>query len=893
MHERVRDLVARALDLQGADRDAFLRRECGADHSLEHAVRTLLQFEHDIPGILTAGGAFGSMSETRPSDEVPPAAAGSGDASSLSLPGYRVTQRLGAGGMGVVFEAEQLNPRRPVALKVIRGGSYVTDHVVRLFQREAQALARLRHPSIAAIYESGRTTDGQHFFAMELIQGQDLSTFVRDLPLSGPGARQNLETLLRIFLRIADAISYAHQRGVLHRDLKPSNIMVSRPSDSGRASGDASSHPELEVKILDFGLARITEHDVGLETMVTTPGQVQGTLPYMSPEQARGDSEAIDTRSDVYSLGVILHELLTGDLPIDVSDAPIHEAIRRICETEPARAGKDSREVDSDLKTIVLKSLEKDPNRRYHSVGAMADDVERYLADQPILARAPSTFYQIRKLVKRNRLPATFAGTVVLFLIGFAITMGVLRGRADAARGEAEAVVTFLSDMLGAVNPDESGRDVTVREVLDEAAGKVGAGFADEPLVEAQIRFAMGRSYRGLGEFDAAEEQFRTAVAIRRDQLGENDRETLSASNSLGWTYQKQGRYEQAASVLGETLEQQRRVLGSDDPATLDTMNNLAGVFSAAGEHDKAAGLFGDVLEARRRIQGPEHPKTLAARNNLASARFDQRKYEEAEELYRDTLETLQRVLGPEHPTSLTAMVGLANSCQTLGRQAESDSLTLAVLETRRRVLGDEHPDTLASENQLAVSYARQRRYPESAGLFRQVIEAKRSRLGSEHPETLFSMADLALLYVRMGKLAESEALGRECVGVMERVLGEEHPRTSGAMENLAVVCSLEGRQRDSEALHRRVLDARRHVLGEDHPQTNQTRCNLACATAMQGRGDEAVALLRDALDNGYRDPDVWIAQDSDLASLHGNPEFEAIVAELRRRNDGGKAPAE
>ncbi|MDX1387801.1 MAG: serine/threonine-protein kinase, partial [Acidobacteriota bacterium] len=427
---------------------------------------------------------------------------GRGDAAQplpASIGRYRIVSVLGRGGMGIVYEAEQSRPHRPVALKVILGGSYVDDLHIRLFEREVETLARLKHPNIATIYEAGRTEEGQHFFAMELVRGTTLDRFVVENDLT---RRDRLE----LFGTICAAINHAHQRGVIHRDLKPSNILV-----------DADGQP----KVLDFGLARITDWDLNATTMLTRPGNIVGTLTHMSPEQARGDVDAIDVRSDVYALGVILYQLMTDKLPVEWDQRSLPAGITAILERDPPKPSTIDRRLRGDLDTIIMKTLEKDPPRRYQSAAALGDDVERYLTHQPILARPAGTFYQFRKLVARHKLPFALLAAILVIAIGF----GVWTRALYLAEREQHAVATdnletatfvsdFMIDMFDVSDPDarRSG-EITARELLENAADKIDEQEG-RPEVQIDLMLTMGRVYRRLGDYDRALALFEDARRV-------------------------------------------------------------------------------------------------------------------------------------------------------------------------------------------------------------------------------------------------------------------------------------------------------------------------------------------------------------------------------------------
>ena len=447
-----------------------------------------------------------------------------------------------------------------------------------MFQREADSLARLKHPGIVGIYENGQTSDGRHFFAMELIRGKELNVALASDASSL--SREELRRRLKVFVEICDAVNYAHQRGVIHRDLKPSNILV---TEEGRA------------KVLDFGIARIVDTDGG--TMLTQKGAIQGTLAYMSPEQTRGLPDEIDLRTDVYSLGVILYELISGRRPYDVKGTVV-QAIRSINEDAPPSLREHAtiqRFAGGDLETIVQTALAKSPDERYESAAALRDDIERAGADQPILARPPSTMYQLQKLVRRNKMPVAFASLLVVTLIGFDIAMSILFTRAETARrgaeiarSESEEVTTFMVDLLAAVEPDEKERDVTVREVLDEGSRSMDGRFEEQPAVRGRLLHTMGDVYTALGLFEDALPLAERAVATREVTFGPDSTDVAASLRSQGYVLAEMGNYQAALPLYERALRIQEAAHGSDSVELVLTLRNLGSAFTKLSDFDAA-----------------------------------------------------------------------------------------------------------------------------------------------------------------------------------------------------------------------------------------------------------------------------------------------------------------
>jgi tetratricopeptide (TPR) repeat protein len=845
---------------------------------------------------------------------------------------YRILRKLGEGGMGIVYEAEQQHPRRLVALKVIRGGAHVDETRLKMFHREAQTLGRLKHPSIAAIYESGDTEDGQHFFAMELVNGATLSEWLRRRDSEAGLSSKEMRSRLELFRKICDAVAYAHQRGVVHRDLKPSNILVTRESRGTTGSSGAGAP---DIKILDFGLARITDSDVALTSVASRFGKIQGTLPYMSPEQFEGNPYEIDLRTDVYSLGVVLYEMLTGQLPHDVSRAVVHDAARVICEKPPkplSSTWSGARKPDRDLDTITMKALEKDPTRRYQTVSALADDVERYLTDQPITARPPSAIYQLRKMVARHRLGFGFAGSLVFLLAALAISMTVQatlvaaeRDRANHEAATAAQVSEFLVDLFKVANPNEiRGNSVTARELLDRGADRIRQELRGQPLVQARMMVTVGNVYQMLGLYAQARPLLEQSLEIRRELLPEDHPEIAQSLTALGGLHRFTGDYPKAVELYEKALSLRQTVLGPDHPDVATSLSNLAVAHWSMGHYDESRQLQERALRIREAKLGPDDILVAHSLNNLSLLLKDQGEYDEALSLVRRALEIKKKVLGAEHPDVARTLNNLAVLLRKKGDYAATRPMLEEALAVRERALGPEHPDVAQSLNNLANLLQMTGDYEAARPLYARSLAIREKVLGPDHVDVSQTLNNLAVLLVSTGEYAKARRYYERALAIREKTLGPDHTRVAQTLGNLGNLLRREGDDDGSLPLYRRAAEIYEKALGPDHLEVGLILQPIAIVYFTEGKAEEsrefheravrifestvgpdhpevlfsqaayhaaigaqtdALDYLRRAVDAGYASP--WLTRDPDLESLHGLPEFQKIVARLERKTAG------
>ncbi len=792
---KAENIFQQAVDLPLDARGALLDQSCQSDPELRRYVEALLA-HHD--------SGMGEFLET-------PVFASRGGEALSAIPDqigrYRILSVLGQGGMGVVYLAEQDVPRRTVALKTIHGG-LLSAAARRRFENETAVLSRLQHPSIAQIYEAG-TIDGEAgvmpFFAMEFVDGQPLTDYAR---------RNALDTRerLALLIQLCAAVQYAHQRGVIHRDLKPVNILVDR-------SG--------QVKVLDFGVARATDSDVYATTLQTGVGQLIGTIAYMSPEQVCGDPRELDTRSDVYSLGVVSYELLADRAPYDLSRTAIPEAIGIIRDVDPPPLGSVHRACRGDVETIVLKALEKDRNRRYASAGELAADLQRYLTNQTILARPASTIYHLRKLAARHKGVAASVALLFVVLVGFSAWMSLLYARADRLRlaadrqaHRARQTQLFLEKMLSSIDPKVAmGKDTSLlRGILAEAAGKVGTDLAGQPEAQADIRATIGAAYLSVGLAAEAESQLRSALALRREALGERHEAVAATLRLLAECAAEQGDRQRAEDLARQALALRRQILGDDDPRVAEALRTLAWILSELhGDHSQAAALLRESLEITERTAGREAPAYAEGLHRLAVVLWRWQRHGEAEVAARETLALKRRLFGDDHPSVATAVDLLGQVLTSRKDLAAAEPLIRESIEMHRRLYGEMHPVFVTSLNSLSELLVARGDYEAAEPMARRCLDLIRQLRGEDSHETAMAWLNLAALLDKKGNYEEAEELYRVADERFRRVFPADHPYVHSPLTRLAELLDNTGQHESAEPLWRRLVTETRQAFPPSH----------------------------------------------------------------------------
>jgi serine/threonine protein kinase/Tfp pilus assembly protein PilF len=702
---------------------------------------------------------------------------------------YKLLRTLGEGGMGIVYLAEQQGSiRRRVALKVIKPGMD-SKRVIARFEAERQALALLDHLNIANVYDAGTTEAGRPYFVMEYVKGLSITEYCDHHKLT-------IVERLRLFQQVCHAVHHAHQKGIIHRDIKPSNILVSTQDD------------KAVPKIIDFGVAKAISRPLTERTLLTEDSQLLGTPEYMSPEQADMAGEDIDTRSDIYSLGVLLYVLLTGALPFDsdtLRTGGIEHIRRVIRETDPktpstrlTRLGEEARKVAESRRTevatlakclhrelewIPLKAMRKERAERYRSASELSDDIENYLKGAPLMAGPPTAGYRLRKFLLRHKALITgIAAVMAVSVIGTIVSVTFALGQARA-RSELQVITNFLTNDILASVGEVKGREATVADILGAASKSLEGRFKNQPKVEADICWRLSKIYRSLGDHRAAIPYLERSYQLRREQFGEDINPTTYTKNYLAIAYSSVGRYSEAERLFGELIEASNP---KDNRALPSYRCNLACVYIEQGRYEEAEKLLRKTLESDDwdRDFWPESERIAQYGSYLAEIYRKQGRYNEAERMYLKALEN-KSVRNPAGCTVCT-LNGLGQLLLAQGRYNEAEEQFKKGIEFGNHELpGKDNPLTLQNVNSLAVLYTKQKKYEEAERLFDEVLEARKRKLGDNHPETLESKNDLAVLYKEQAKYQEAEKLLLEAIEGRRLKLGDTHPHTLQSLNNL------------------------------------------------------------------------------------------------------------
>jgi serine/threonine protein kinase len=869
-----RELFLAALELDPAQRATYLDAACGTDLSLRLRLDGLLQSHAE------AGNFLDKPAQERP-DDYPTMDADPGTADLKTCVGpYKLLQEIGAGGMGTVFLAEQQQPiRRSVAVKVIKPGMD-SQQVIARFEAERQALALMEHPNIAHVLEAGSTEAGRPYFVMELVKGVPITAYCDEQRLT---PRQRLE----LFVPVCQAVQHAHQKGVIHRDLKPSNVLVAEYDD------------RAVPKIIDFGIAKAVAERLTERTLVTGFGHLVGTLEYMSPEQAKFNALDIDTRSDIYALGVLLYELLTGSPPFDrkrLRDTPLDESLRIIREEEPPRPSTHLRKDEGgrmkdeskttkpkrwhrrwpfssfilhpssfqELDWIVMKALDKERARRYQTADSLARDLQHYLDDEPVVAGPPSTRYRFGKLVRRHRRWLAAASAFVLFLIvatAVSVSLAVWAMFAEKEtcreRDNAVAAQQLADQRLG---------EAIAARTKEVAANKQAE--QEKQIAQAVLSFLLQKLLRQADPEWQADALLQAGGTATHAKVNPTIRELLDRAAqevtpdkierrfpkqpqvqapvlvTIGNAYMGVGEYGQAVVHLQRAYHLREQQLGPDHLLTLSTLDNLAAARAQAGQRAEAIRLFEQLRDQLVAQFGAGHLYTLTALTSLGSTYYQTGKRAEAIRLFEQVRDQQVAQLGLAHRSTLNTLHLLAMAYTENGKLAEAIRLFEQVREQRVAQLGADHPDTLATLHHLAAAYRQSGKLAVAIQLFEKVRAQRITQLGADHPHTLQTLRQLAMAYWKSGKRTEAIRLHEHVRDKQVAQFGANHPDTLATLEVLALVYQAHGKLEQAIRLFEQVREQRVAQLGADHPDTLSTLTKFAVASFLAGKRAEAIRLF-------------------------------------------------
>lgn len=840
-------------------RSSYLDEVCGADDKLRGRVEAALREQTEIhdPSATAAFGQSSGIDSTIAHESTATQGTSNVGIGAVIAQRYRLIRAIGEGGMGTVFLAVQSKPvKRQVALKLIRTGMDSRSVLAR-FDAERQALALMDHPNIARVYDGGTTASGQPFFVMELVNGVPLTDYC-------DRARLSIEARLDLFVQVCNAVQHAHQKGIIHRDLKPGNVLVT----------EVDGRPVC--KVIDFGVAKATEQRLTDMSLVDT-GLIVGTPAYMSPEQADPSSMDIDTRTDVYSLGIMLYELLTGTPPIDSQQfkrGAVLEMLRMVREVEPPKPSTrlskaealpniaSNRNIDpskltqllkGELDWVVMKALEKDRTRRYETANGLANDVQRYLANEVVEARPPSGSYRIKKFVQRNKGQVIAASFVVLALILGIIGTAWQAVAAENARAN-EAVARKAAEVneekaVKAANEERLAKEQTLKRLrqIEKSNEVLGAVFEDFDITEIR---------NGTEPIEAvlAKKLVKAGEQLDGEAVGD-PKVVADLQARLGHSLKGLGFHEEAKVLLEEASNLQRKELGLEAESTIRTLRDLASNYKALGELEASQDLFASILSSLSKSLGDSHQDTLAVQGELALVHIEMGQFTKAIELLETNLDKTIAVFGQEDEQAVACMDNLALAYLKVKRIDDAVPLLVKVHDRTREIYGPEHVKTIGKMLNLAAGYRQQERFEEAQQLYEKARELSQMHLGAEHPLTLTSLNSLAVFYQATGQVELAIPLMEEAIVRLKAKRGDTHPETLVAMNNLAGTYWTIGDLKKSIPLFESVLKVQEPKLGRDNPQTQATISNLGVNYKDAGRFSDAIPLLEECYAASIENP--------------------------------------
>lgn len=889
MWERLKTIVGEIAELPHDEREAALRRACGDDTELFEEANSLLQS-------LDAAGEFLDQ----------PAAghqASDGHLSGRRIGAYVVEDLLATGGMGAVYRAKHERTGQTVALKVLRV-ALAGDDWTRRFEHEVQILGKLRHPAIAQIHDAGvmdadASPGGERlpYFVMEYVDGQALTGYAGTHALT---TRQRIDLLIRV----CEGVHHAHQRGVIHRDLKPDNVLVTE-----------SGHP----KVLDFGVARMKSADDVDGTVMTRAGQLIGTLAYMSPEQVSGDPDDVGTGADVYALGVILFELLSGQRPLALGSLPIPKAVRVLTEEEPRRLSSVDRRFAGDLETITSKALEKDVQRRYASASELAADLRRFLQNEAILARPATAMYQLRKFAYRHRglvvgvslaFVALIAGLITTTLYMFEARRQTTIAndataeaskeahKARSAEADAAEFADFLEDMFESADLEVSGRSMTVVQLLDSNVARIESAFAEKPHLRARLFSAIGWDYFSLGEYEKAETYQRRALALRKETAGDESEEAIAESNRLSNTLIWKDRLEEADESTRRTLASARRNLGADHAETRIAQRYRAELLHAQKKLSEAEAAYRALLEDLEGKASPDGNLVLGVTNSLANLLFERGDLAAAETLYRRVYDAHCRNRGKKHTKSLVILTNIAHVLAEREKHDEAIAIYDDLLATGTGVWGPDHAKLWDVKVNYASLLHSVGRYDDARAINEAAYAHCLSQHGPKHADTVTVLNNLCVNLMRLERFGEAADKARALVDVTLETRGASNPVSSQALDTYANALDglAESQSGDEQRATRELAKSKMEesirinesIYGDTHAKVLIQRNNYARVIQEMGFVQEAVATLQ-------RTVAAWVENHAEARAVervlrwnlarafHANGDLETMEAEIQR----------